>query len=226
MGLISTDPQEDADQLRAFWDIFLERWNAWYAVAPPHKASVSEEVIEPFLLAAKGVMEDVFPPKPSAFKRLGTFAVLIQHFPIVNLVHKNGTPFSSDEDCQWTPRLALAAAQVFASEMSVILPSGEQKLNWFRMPSPHFQLELISVLRNYRLGAHEDNDLDPDILSERALNASLILEACYYIDEIKKGGGKGYQKILGDVDGCLKDLDPIHQMDIDFHQVAIAIAAM
>lgn len=222
MGLFSNDKNTEEQELKNFWNLFLENWNSWYAAPYPHYGIVNEPAIAPFMKTADAIMaSNVFPPKPSAFKRLGTLAILTQHFPLIHLEKNGGTSFTQNEDCEWMPRLGLTATQIFASHISVVLPSGIKKLSWFTMPSPHFQLEFLSVLRSYRLAAHHTtDDLDLDILCERALNASLILESSYYLHEIKISGFQERTSILGEIEGCLQNLDPVHEMDINFQGLA------
>ncbi len=151
------------------------------------------------------------PGLPGPFKRLGAFAVLAQDFPPFSLADGTEEP---DPQALWRPRLAVWALPYFALAISINQePAGRVR---FHLPTPHFQLEFLALLRGMAYGAalapSGPQTFDTTQLLERSLSVGLIIEgACYAGDQARENG------LIGNSLRCLEGLDQLHRDDLNFN---------
>jgi hypothetical protein len=219
MGLFLPDPAADLGLFKDFLGATAAAWNGTQGVVYEHQVALaSEEELEAFIKLADEVMAIHFPKRPSAFKRLGAWLVLSQYRPPFNFSNGNGVS-PHQADCDWTPRFALLWMLAAASQMTVITEEEDIPLQAFSLPSPHFQVELISVLRHYRLQAVKAPGLiSHAMLAERAFNASLIVESAYYVHTLENPSPEGVaaHHVQGKIEGCLKNFNATQLTDIAF----------
>jgi len=141
-----------------------------------------------------------FPDQPGPFKRMAGFAVLSQQFDLWDIQCTDPS-----DKILWRPRIALYSLPAIAE--AIVINEHSRLLKAFDMPTRHFQVEFIGLLRGYSLGKKKSTPSD-FLLFERINAVGLILESAAYASLakpemhqlVRKGAKQCVSSILEDID--------------------------
>lgn len=179
-------------------------------------ASLNTEALE----VACGVFDRLaenLPESPGPFKRLAGLTILAQCHDLFLFERevRSGLPALTAEDhIVWAPRIAIWAIGDFAEAIAV--NGNPEFLRAFEMPTPHFQVEFIALLRNFAYGAKSVRCPEDALLLERISSTALILEAAAYATQDRQGH---YINTGAAAEACLLAVaeDPILREDVRFN---------
>jgi len=161
----------NAESLAKNLEGLADNWNSRRALTWGVRLDVSSAGASQVVSLSRDlVSRHLLPASSSPFKRLASFLVLSQYYPVFN-VHAGSRLASPQEMALWLPRVSLHACEW-------IWPQ------WFSkrddQPYNHLKVELISFLRNYHAPTWKPAPLDEKDISKSILATSLIIESLYY----------------------------------------------
>ena len=227
MGLFTNDPATNFVAGRKVVDLAIRRFND----IPGTAYNVRAELDEERLLTACETFEKFakigFPENPGPFKRIAGSAVLLQHEKYIRFYHDtlSNTDLGDDEFHHlWNPRFAIWMSSIFAG---VIRLDSGSNIGQFKLPTPHFQVEFISFLRNFSKGASLVDESDKlAVLLERCTGVGFIMEASAYASHATEK----LPCIESGTDYCMEDIrkneklaDDLRFNDEAFLELAVGI---
>lgn len=178
MGLFSED-SHDLDIGEHLLSLIAKRFNSLSGYAYSVSITANRRSLENCCFAFRRITELGFPQDSGPFKRLGAFAILCQEFFPFDVTIES-RPDEFDAEVIWAPRVAVWSLPIFAESLSI--NADRSFLHSFTLPTPHFQVEFISYLRNMVHGRNVTGLLPSDhVLLERTTATGLILEAAAYV---------------------------------------------
>jgi len=177
------------------------------------EACLNEDNLEKCCTAFEAFRKLGFPSDPGPFKRLGSFAVISQIWSPFEFTPTHKSAACDQLHLVWGPRLTVWALPFLSRAIEI---NGDGPcIEEFSLPTPHFQVEFITYLRNIAYG-NTFGQASNELLLERSTATGLLIEACAY-----SGGNQcvSKQKLQERASGCLEDIqkDPLLFDDLKFN---------
>lgn len=179
MGLFSKSSQSSIKNGLAAIEPALDRFDLFVGRKYGVKVSVDQRALKKCCETFLKFSEMGFPEVPGPFKRLAGFAVLSLNFNAFRFKDALRIEPKQPLEIIWGPRVVVWILPALAESMSI---NGDKSLlRAFDMPTRHFQVEFIGMLRSMAWGK-KMSGVSPDIglLFERCVSIGLTLEAAAY----------------------------------------------